>query len=309
MQANQSSYPKRERRSSQLPMYIYDTIKERDTTQTQPPIKKQKVEIENLPKSIFELGNPDCHEAVVLSNQEAFKSLQTMLTQALNAHFTEEDRLNMFKQQKQATKKSFFYIDDNTIVNDDTEKKKPNNLGQQIEKIANDIINSDSHISGKYDLVSKQTIQIGTKASDALHKDNGHDGYHDLSCNEYDYNIVIPIMNYNLLNPNNHDYAPESTKIIPQKFKKNIINYDKKKTRTDSDGTTYDRMPVFYPKSSKEEEKYLVSEKLTQGTALILHTATKAGSDDDGKSVIHISPETPLGYLRCFTTVRANKKL
>ena len=70
------------------------------------------------------------------------------------------------------------------------------------------------------------------------------------------------------------------------------------------------RMAVFYkqlaPETQENIKKYLVSQPLQQGTAIILRTATAAGSDDDGQSVIHQSPEVPNGFVRCFMIDRAN---
>jgi hypothetical protein len=75
------------------------------------------------------------------------------------------------------------------------------------------------------------------------------------------------------------------------------------------------RQTIFYNKASKDPEllSLLVSERLDKGTAIILHSAEHE-EHKDSKGVIHASPEIPEipeipeNYVRCFLTIRANKK-
>jgi hypothetical protein len=110
------------------------------------------------------------------------------------------------------------------------------------------------------------------------------------------------VVDYDLSGNQNHNFFPQSTKILPMEFKHLVPEYDKKKEN---------RNTVFYVKldKTKQEEikQHLVSEPLQQGTAIILHTVTAKNSDDDGQSVIHQTPETPYDFVRCFILERANK--
>ncbi len=260
--------------------------------------RNREVVIENLPQSLAELGNSKCHEAQVLTNQKNFKTLQKRLAQLLDKHITPQVRNQIINEQRQKEGfKTLLYVNDGHILNKDTGETKSDDLCKNISGIIAHIMRCDPSIVSKYDIVSEPFIRIGTRTSDVLHKDNG--GSLDDDNFFYDYTIVIPIINYNLLNPNNHDYAPESTQIIPQQFKHIVSGYAEK---------NYYRGSIFYPNASEYAKKHLVSDKLTQGTATIIHTATAAGSDDDGDSVIHMSPVTPFGHLRCFILARANKK-
>jgi hypothetical protein len=145
-------------------------------------------------------------------------------------------------------------------------------------------------------------LQIGTLPSNALHKDNGmrRDRYKN---SQFDYTIVIPVVDYDLSGNKNHNFSPQSTQILPMEFKNIVPEYDKK---------IENRKAVFYkqlePETQENIKKHLVSEPLQQGTAIILRTATAEASDDDGQSVIHQSPETPDGFVRCFIIERANNK-
>jgi hypothetical protein len=181
------------------------------------------------------------------------------------------------------------------------EKYKSDPNYQEITNLAKTLIFQDTGIIDIYTPTNKKQfpIQIGTDPSNVLHKDNNNKS----KSGKFNYTIVVPIMNYDTSEKGNHDYEPESTRIVPQKFKKKIPNHNAKSLEELGEA-------VFYHDENTRNiaEPYLVSEKLTDGTAIILRTVTEKDSDDDGKSVIHISPETPKGFLRCFIILRANKK-
>jgi hypothetical protein len=258
--------------------------------------KRKKVEIENLPK-LSELGDSDSCEVVVLHDQKVFKKLQTRLKNILDKHITPEDCDKILNEQMQKNElQTIRFIYNGHISNNTNKETQSDDLSKNICGIIDSIIFSDLNIISKYNIIDKPLIQIGTQPSNKLHKDNG---YNFNAGERYDYTIVIPLLGYDLSKEKKHNPTPKSTSIIPPSLKHKISGYDIKNGY---------RKSVFYNNASEEEKQYLVSEKLTQGTAIILHTATEANSDDDGKSVIHMSPEIEHGYLRCFIFVRANKK-
>ena len=165
------------------------------------------------------------------------------------------------------------------------EKYKSDPNYQEITNLAKALIFQDTGITDIYTPTNNKQfpIQIGTDPSNDLHKDDNNK-----RASNFDYTIVVPIMIYDTSKKGNHDYEPESTRIVPQQFKEKIPDHNAKSTEKLGGA-------VFYTDDATRNiaEQYLVSEKLTRGTAISLHTATMQDSDDDGKSVLHMSPETP----------------
>ncbi len=77
MQANQSNSARAQRLHS-------GSSSSSSVSDTRSPTKKQKVVIKNIPKSLSELSNPECHKAVVLTNQETFRNAQNELIQVID---------------------------------------------------------------------------------------------------------------------------------------------------------------------------------------------------------------------------------
>ncbi len=247
------------------------------------------------PTSLFDLKNPESHKAIKLSNQDSFKGLQKETIKAL----TETIKMNKGLYERLYNKQSYILFLKNGDSAEVTQDFKfvplhGNNISMS-EAIKN--LLDDKIFKDKYTFITNLGLQAGTNISDVLHKDNGRD--QKMTGYEYDYTIVIPVLNYDLSANKNHDFNPESTCIIPQDLKHNIPDYDKS-------SSSYKRGTVFYNNLPKDVYKqFLVSEKLTDGTAIILHTVQEK-EDANSKSVLHISPETPVGYVRCFVFVRAN---
>ena len=250
------------------------------------------------PKSIFDIGSPECHKAVILDNQDLFKFLQRQVVNSI----TKILEMNQGVRKELSDKKAYITISAHgktTITDQDSVMKVLHGENALIAKTIQKVI-YDKNLNDEYNFVSSAGLQIGATDSSILHKDNGI-GNH-FKNQSFDYTLLVPVMDYDLSGNNEHNFEPESTKIIPQEFKSKIPGYARSPEEH--------RGLVFYnePYDSKYlASEYLVSEKLTKGTAIILHT-TESNENKNSKSVIHASPEIPYDYTRCFILVRANKK-
>jgi hypothetical protein len=157
----------------------------------------------------------------------------------------------------------------------------------------------EQNLQQKYKLSSSAMgLKIGIDGSDTLHIDNA--SIFSDEEEEYNYTIIIPLLDYDTSGQGDHNFQPYSTIILPQNVKQNSNLIDR---------STASKRKDWYLDAEKEEKLVsdLVSHPLKQGTAIIVHTATEVDSEDDGKSVIHASPETPIGYQRIFLITTGNK--
>ncbi|MFT6072050.1 MAG: hypothetical protein ACJARD_000044 [Alphaproteobacteria bacterium] len=183
----------------------------------------------------------------------------------------------------------------------DTEILQNHNILSSISmKVIKPAFNTVNNLQG-YTLVERSlSVQFGTTASNDLHTDQGSDSVNS----NYDYTVVIPVLDYDISGAGNDNFQPESTVILPQEIKTSKNLYK------DSDDNNINRQANFYDQDEVDAlslEGHLVSEPLKKGTAIIVHTATSSGSENEGASVFHKSPATPEGFKRVYVIARLSK--